>query len=201
MSRVDTCCRVSFQYITFPHEKTRPVYTRNTMSTSFDPNFDWFGDGDRGSRSDRDGDRNQDVSYDYPVNAGIGDIAHRFPRHVPSRILSLASGATVWRPATDIYDTDDAIVVHVDLPGVGKEEINIDVVQDQLTVSGTHKGPEGFDSATSRVRERNIGQFRKIVRLPGNVDTSKVTAKYENGVLEAKIPKTPEKSGTRIQIQ
>ncbi|TPX30898.1 hypothetical protein SmJEL517_g05641 [Synchytrium microbalum] len=138
--------------------------------------------------------------YDQPINTGLGDIAHRFPRHVPSRVLSLTSGAVVWRPACDIWDTDNAIVVHIDLPGVPKSEIGLDVVQDQLTVSGTHQGPAGFESASSCVRERNIGSFRKIVRLPGNVDVSKVTAEYQDGLLEVKIPKTPPVHGQKIHI-
>ncbi|KAI8922716.1 hypothetical protein BC831DRAFT_474812, partial [Entophlyctis helioformis] len=54
--------------------------------------------------------------------------------------------------------TDNEIVVHVDLPGVSKEEVNVDMIKNELVISGSHKGPEGFESATCRVRERKIGR-------------------------------------------
>ena len=90
--------------------------------------------------------------------------------------------------------------MHVDLPGVPKEEINIDITDDQLVITGVHKGVSGFESASSRVRERNIGRFRKIVRLPAGMDQEKIQAKYENGLLEVKIPKAPGFSGKKITL-
>jgi HSP20 family molecular chaperone IbpA len=86
------------------------------------------------------------------------------------------------------------------LPGVKKEEISIDADADQLVIHGHHKGKEGFESATSRVRERNIGRyvyilythiiyrFRKIILLPAGVDTNNVQAHYEDGLLEVRVP-------------
>jgi HSP20 family protein len=75
----------------------------------------------------------------------------------------------------------------VDLPGVPKEEINIEVNEDQLFIMGEHKGVEGFESASSRVRERRIGKFRKIVRLPSGTDAENIKARYDNGLLEVKV--------------
>jgi HSP20 family protein len=83
---------------------------------------------------------------------------------------------------------------------VPKNEINIDVFNDELVIEGTHKGVEGFESASSRVRERAIGRFRKIVRLPIGIDSQKVEAKAENGLLEVKVPKTQDFSHKRISL-
>ena len=106
-------------------------------------------------------------------------------------------GDLIWRPATDIYETLDAIVVHCDLPGVPKQEINIEMSNDQLIISGNHKGVSGFESASSRVRgikyiinswlERRIGKFRKIVRLPSGTESDKIHAKYQDGLLEVTV--------------
>lgn len=98
--------------------------------------------------------------------------------------------------------------MHCDLPGgnliylvsVSKEEMSIDVFDDELVIQGNHKGVEGFDSATSRVRERAIGRFRKIVRLPAGIDSQKVEAKAENGLLEVKLPKPKDFSHKRIAL-
>lgn len=106
----------------------------------------------------------------------------------------------LWRPASDIYETEQQIIVHCDLPGVPKEEISIDVFDDELIIQGNHKGVEGFDSATSRVRERAIGRFRKIVRLPPGIDSQNVEAKAENGLLEVKLPKPKDYSHKRITL-
>ena len=69
-----------------------------------------------------------------------------------------------------------------------------------MIIQGNHKGVQGFESASSRVRERAIGRFRKIVRLPSGIDAQKVEAKSENGLLEVKIPKTQDFSHKKISL-
>jgi HSP20 family protein len=59
--------------------------------------------------------------------------------------------------------------------------------QEQLIISGEHQGVKGFESASSRVRERRIGKFRKIVRLPSGIDAENIKAKCENGLLEVRV--------------
>ncbi|KAJ3281357.1 hypothetical protein HK104_011509 [Borealophlyctis nickersoniae] len=115
--------------------------------------------------------------------------------------MEVEEGKVVWRPATDVFESENEIVIHCDLPGVPKEEINIELVGNQLIISGEHKGVSGFESATSRVRERNIGRFRKIVHLPPETDKDNIQAKYENGLLEIKVPKKPEQKGKKIALQ
>ncbi|KAJ3091818.1 hypothetical protein HK102_013342 [Quaeritorhiza haematococci] len=129
-----------------------------------------------------------------------GDVATRFPRHVGSRIMTTAEGDVIWRPAADVFETDNEIVAHIDLPGVPKEEVNVDITPEQITVYGHHKGVAGFESATSRVRERSIGRFRKIVRLPSGTNPDGAAAKYQDGMLEVKVPKTDAFKGKTITI-
>ncbi|KAI9007170.1 HSP20-like chaperone [Gaertneriomyces semiglobifer] len=99
----------------------------------------------------------------------LQDIAHRIPRHVPSRLLYTDKGDVIWRPTADVFETDEAFVIHVDLPGVPKHDIKIEMEGYQLTIHGTSPH-HGFESATSRVRERHIGRFRKIINLPTTAD-------------------------------
>lgn len=109
------------------------------------------------------------------------------PRHLNSRIYGTGEG-TFWRPATDVYVEGDAVIIHVDLPGVPKEDICIDTNDsDQLTIHGEAKLPYEFKAATSHVRERNIGRFRKIIRLPYGCILSNVSAVYKDGLLEIKV--------------
>ncbi|KAJ3180801.1 hypothetical protein HDU85_003880 [Gaertneriomyces sp. JEL0708] len=119
-----------------------------TTETFHDPGIDW--------------------STAVPTPA-LQDIAHRIPRHVPSRLLYTDKGDVIWRPAADVFETEEAFVIHVDLPGVPKHDIKIEMEGYQLTIHGTSPH-HGFESATSRVRERHIGRFRKIINLPTTAD-------------------------------
>eukprot|EP00842_Homolaphlyctis_polyrhiza_P000934 jgi/Hompol1/1841/HPOL_004830-RA len=112
------------------------------------------------------------------------------PRHFESRVFpSATTGELYWRPATDVYEVDNKIVVHMDLPGVRRNEIEIDFNGDQIVVSGTHLGEQGFEAATAHVRERCVGRFRKVITLPMGVDSSTIKAHFERGMLELKMDK------------
>lgn len=109
-------------------------------------------------------------------------------------------GDAVWRPAADVFDTEQSIVIHIDLPGIPKSEINIDATPTQLTIHGHHKGNKPFESATSRVRERQIGRFRKVVFLPQGSDVDHIDANYRNGLLEISVPKGATMNRRQIQV-
>ncbi|HTL46711.1 MAG TPA: Hsp20/alpha crystallin family protein [Verrucomicrobiae bacterium] len=100
-----------------------------------------------------------------------------------------------FQPDTDLQDKGDAFVATLDLPGMQKDQIKIDVTEDTLTVSGERqsdnqeKNKQGYYSM-----ERTFGSFRRSMSLPEKVVPDNVTAKYDNGVLEIKLPKlTPQK--------
>jgi len=138
-----------------------------------------------------------------PLGWGLGSrdirpIERQLPRHVGSRILyTTDTGEIVWRPAADVFEMDNDIIVHVDLPGVPKDDVKIDCREGELEIHGETKRVEGYEAATSRVRERNIGKFRKLVRLPPGVDYGNIQAKCENGLLEVKVPKGPNYPGIK----
>ena len=107
-----------------------------------------------------------------------------------------------WRPAADVFETAKALVIHVDLPGVPKEEVKLDLRDSSLYIHGEHRGPKGFEAAASRIRERNIGRFRKIVRLPQEVehDLDRIKASYLDGLLTIEVPKKSSDTGRKIAI-
>ncbi|KAJ3371196.1 hypothetical protein GGF31_003619 [Allomyces arbusculus] len=113
----------------------------------------------------------------------------RIPRHLGSRILDTMEG-TLWRPACDVYEVGSDIVIHVDVPGVPKEDIQIDTNDiDEIQIHGEAKRFDEFQAASSRVRERNIGRFRKVIRLPPGCLLTNITARYKDGLLEVRVPK------------
>jgi HSP20 family protein len=105
-----------------------------------------------------------------------------------------------WMPAMDLLETADHFVLRADLPGMTQDDVNIELEESTLTVSGERKSEheerqEGF----YRV-ERAFGSFSRSLTLPQGVDPEAVTASFDNGVLEIRIPKPEERKPRRISI-
>jgi len=105
-----------------------------------------------------------------------------------------------WAPAMDLLETDDHFVLRADLPGMTESDVNIELEDNVLTVSGERKAEheekrEGF----YRV-ERAFGRFSRSLTLPKGVDADAVTAGFENGVLEVRVPKPEQRKPRRIEI-
>jgi len=106
-----------------------------------------------------------------------------------------------WVPALDIVESDDRYVLKADLPGLSEGDVNIEVQDDVLTISGERKS-ETTEKRDGYVRiERASGAFRRTLRLPEGVDAEKVAATFDQGVLEVTIPKPEERKPRRVEIQ
>jgi HSP20 family protein len=105
-----------------------------------------------------------------------------------------------WYPAADVYDTESAYLIAVDLPGVERSALEIDLDDEKLVIRGNRtidsRVESGKDQAT-----RPHGRFRKSFAVPGNVAQDGIQAEYRNGVLEVTLPKRSEPRGQRIQIK
>jgi HSP20 family protein len=105
-----------------------------------------------------------------------------------------------WVPAMDLVETDDHLVLRADLPGLDKDDVNIEVKDGVLTVSGERKAEhEETRNGYHRV-ERAYGGFSRSLSLPRGVDAEKVLAEFDKGVLEVRIPKPAERRPHRVQI-
>lgn len=109
-------------------------------------------------------------------------------------------GARRWTPAMDLVETDDHFVLRADLPGMSESDVNIELEDNVLTVSGERKAEheergEGF----YRV-ERSFGAFSRSLTLPKGVDPEAVTAEFQKGVLEVRVPKPEQRKPRKIAI-
>lgn len=105
-----------------------------------------------------------------------------------------------WLPAMDLVETDDELVLRADLPGLGRDDIEIEVKDNVLTVSGERQA-EHEDKGEGYYRvERSFGRFSRSLDLPSGVDADGVSAEFEQGVLEIRIPKPAERKPTRVEI-
>ena len=105
-----------------------------------------------------------------------------------------------WVPAMDLVETDDHLVLRADLPGMSKEDVNIEIKDNVLTVSGERKA-EHEDKTDGYYRiERAFGSFSRSLTLPQGSDTSAINADFTDGVLEVRIPKPEETKPHRVAI-
>jgi HSP20 family protein len=106
-----------------------------------------------------------------------------------------------WLPAMDVVESDDHFVLTADLPGLGEEDVNIEIEDNVLTVSGERKA-EHEDKREGFVRvERSYGSFRRSLTLPKDVDADAVSANFDKGVLEIRIPKPEQRKPRKVEIQ
>ncbi len=121
---------------------------------------------------------------------------------------SLTRDADRWRPASargfpsvNIWQGADSTAVTAELPGVQPTDIDIQVKEDLLTISGERKPPEGEGETVWHRRERGFGRFSRVIRLPYRVDAETVEARYEDGVLQVELHRPEQDKPRRIEIK
>ncbi len=105
-----------------------------------------------------------------------------------------------WTPAMDLVETDDHFVLRADLPGMSQEDISIEVEDRALTVSGERKAEHEVRQEGFHRVERSFGRFSRSLTLPEGVDSEAVTASFDRGVLEVRVPKPEQRKPRRISI-
>jgi len=106
-----------------------------------------------------------------------------------------------WLPAMDVYETDDEVVVTVELPGLSAEDVDVSVEDSTLTVSGSRELSSEVKEKGYHRSERRYVAFSRAVTLPPQVDTSKVDARFSDGVLTIEIPRVEKAEPTKITVK
>jgi len=106
-----------------------------------------------------------------------------------------------WAPAVDLHETEDAYLLEVDLPGMKKEDIDLSITDDVVTLKGNRQREEWKQDQNTRRVERSFGTFQRSFRIPGGVDGAKVEAHFEQGVLKVKLPKPEATRPRQIEVQ
>ena len=102
-----------------------------------------------------------------------------------------------WTPAADVYETETGYTVAIDLPGINREELEIDLEENRLIV----KGNRVIEEPTKYRTERSRGRFVRAFSVPALVDQAGIGAEYKNGVLEVRLPKRKEQKAQRVEIK
>jgi HSP20 family protein len=117
-----------------------------------------------------------------------------------SRTLGDGQGGSVWSPPVDVFDTKDAIVLKAELPGLGPDDIDIEVDDNVLTIRGERKFEETVEEGRYYRLERAYGSFARSLTLPQGVKSEEISANFEGGVLEVRVPKADEVKPRKITV-
>ncbi len=126
-------------------------------------------------------------------------------RFLPSRLLPSGEekGELVEQrqPFIDVIETDKEVIATAEMPGLEKEDINLNISEDRLEISAETKHEEKKEEKGYVYRERSSGSYYRAISLPSAVDADNSKATYNNGVLEVKMPKTEIKKKKPVKVE
>jgi HSP20 family protein len=105
-----------------------------------------------------------------------------------------------WLPAMDLIETEDHFVLRADLPGLSEEDVNLEVEDRVLTISGERKAEHEVSKEGYHRVERAFGNFSRSLTLPEGINPEAVQATFDRGVLEVRIPKPEERKPRKVSI-
>ena len=117
-------------------------------------------------------------------------------RHSP-----VLTAKRLWRPPTDVFETDSEVIVLSEVAGMKRDDFSITFSENILTIKGERKERVHQSRTYYRNMEINHGMFERNIYLPEDVDPNKISANYKNGYLEIKIQKRKRKKGKEIKIE
>jgi HSP20 family protein len=127
-----------------------------------------------------------------------------FGRDFLSRLRPDGALETEWHPRCDVVEADGALVVHAELPGVDRKDIEVTVSGTELVVRGEKRQEKKEEAKGRSYTERFFGSFERSISLPEGVDASKIEAGLKDGVLEVRVPLPEAKvvdQGRKIEIK
>ena len=136
----------------------------------------------------------------WPSNSVWRDM-RRLQREMGHLLGGTSAPITSSFPALNLYSGDEGVILTAELPGVEMDDLEITVLGETLTLSGSRNMGEIEEDVTYHRRERSQGQFTRTVELPFRVDGDNVEAKFSNGVLHILLPRVEEEKPRKITVK
>jgi HSP20 family protein len=130
----------------------------------------------------------------------LGTLQSELSRLMNGMLEGNGRASQTWVPALDVWETPTEVVYAFDLPGIPEDRISIEVKDDNLTISAEREKVDGTSENGFYRFERRYGTFARAVGLPQGVDQENIAARYENGVLEVRVPKPEEQKPKKIEL-
>lgn len=118
-----------------------------------------------------------------------------------TRTFGESGEARSWTPAIDVFERDDAIVLKAELPGLGADDVNVEIDDNVLTISGERKFTDTVEENRYYRVERSYGAFRRSLTLPQGIKEDAVQARFADGVLEVTVPKAEVIAPRKVTIE
>ncbi len=131
----------------------------------------------------------------------ISDVFDRMMEDFFSTDTRLSEPVSNLIPLMNIEELKDAYKITLEIPGMEKDDIDIQLKDNVLTISGEKKEESKSEEGTFYRRERRFGKFVRSVSLPNDVNAEKIEAEYKNGVLTLTLPKTEEAKPKKIAVK
>jgi HSP20 family protein len=134
----------------------------------------------------------------------MATLHHRFNRLMDDPFLRTdresAEDLGTWYPVVDMFENDDSFVIKAELPGMGKDDIAVDVKDRVLTLKGERNYDNEVKEENYYRRERSYGRFQRAFSLPADVDADKIKADFKDGLLKIEVPKPLAQKPKQITI-
>jgi HSP20 family protein len=137
--------------------------------------------------------------WDRDMERMMGDFFGRRPWWPERRFRT--EGMELTAPVVDLYEEKDDIVVKAELPGIEKNNIQVNLADHTLTIKGEKKKEEEIKEENYYRAERSYGSFVRTLELPKDVHTDKVKATFKDGILEVRLPKTEEAKAKEVKVK
>ncbi len=105
-----------------------------------------------------------------------------------------------WRPAVDIFETDDSILLIAELPGIKKEDVSVEAKDNMIVIKGERRDESGIAEDSYLRRERLFGSFHRAFALQSTLQPDRIKAKFKDGLLEVQIAKPIEEQPKKITV-
>jgi HSP20 family protein len=128
------------------------------------------------------------------------DMPSRLGRVFEEMLGGDAGEGLGWTPAVDIIEHDGELRLTAELPGVKREDVNIELNEGMLSIRGEKREEKEQKTGSARLIERSWGAFERSFTLPRSVDAEKITAEFKDGVLIVHMPKTAKAVGRKVEI-
>jgi HSP20 family protein len=121
--------------------------------------------------------------------------------NVPFTLAKNGERAERFAPSLDVEETETQYLVNLDIPGVSKDDVKIEMLNDELVISGERKPEKAEGKQARHVVERSFGRFQRTLALPKTVQADRVEAFYKDGVLKISVPKAEAAKPKKIEIR
>ena len=128
----------------------------------------------------------------WPFSEDFEDTFHR--------MLTGTESESGYAPAVDVQETKEAYIVEADIPGIKKEDIQIEVLEDTITIQGSRNEGKEDKKDNYHQMERSYGSFKRSFKIPGGFQHDKVKATFTDGVLNLNLPKQEELKAKQIEV-